>query len=301
MRYFILVFTFVSFAANAQSWKEKYQSAINNRQDSLATSILMDWIKIEPENPDMTVAAFNHYLFTGVRDIMVMTDNPEELVESEGYLEILDAQGLPFSYIGSSTYYEPEYFNRAMELIDNGIKFNPNRLDLRFGQAYVLGETQNYELQIQAIREVLAQNKINNGEWFWMENAPVDDIQYFLPESIQDYLGGLFYSGVSYSNEIIELSNLMLEQYPDNVMYISNIGAAYYNAGDLQKAYETFSRAFDIDYNDSVVILNLGQICTELGKYHEAIYFYEKIVQTGDEYDKEFAQERINELKEATK
>jgi tetratricopeptide (TPR) repeat protein len=93
----------------------------------------------------------------------------------------------------------------------------------------------------------------------------------------------------------------MLEQYPDNVMYISNIGAAYYNAGDLQKAYETFSRAFDIDYNDSVVILNLGQICTELGKYHEAIYFYEKIVQTGDEYDKEFAQERINELKEATK
>lgn len=297
MKYFLLLML-LPFSAFAQTWNERYYAAEVTGQDSLAASILVQWMTAEPNNPDMTVAAFNYYVLLGRTEVLVMDDAEPSPFNNEDVLLIQDEEGNTVSYMSSDYRYDIENFELAMEIVSEGIELNPDRLDLRFGKAYMLGETRNYDRHIEEIKKVLQRNIENKEAWLWMENEPVANVPEFLTESFHDYLSNLFYAGNDYLDDVIEVAELILVQYPNSVIHRSNIGAAYYTLGNYELAIENFKKANAVDPEDIVVLLNLAVIHGEMEKWDEAIAYYEKALIYGDEYDQEFAREQIELIRD---
>jgi len=297
MKYF-LIMMLLPITTFSQSWKEQYYEASEANNDSLATAILTEWIKAEPSNPDMTVAAFNYFVLLGREEVLLFNYSEPPPQKPEDMLLVQDDSGKTVSYISSDYKYDQANFDYAMELIADGIKRNPDRLDLRFGKAYILGETRNYKEHIQDIKDVLERNIENEEAWLWMENEPLSDVPNFLTESLHDYVSNLFYAGEDYLHDAIEIAELILKQYPNSVIHRSNIGAAYYSLGDYQKAIENFKMATEVDPEDVVVLLNLAVINAELENWDEAIIYYEKVLICGEAYDQEFAREQLELIRD---
>ena len=68
--------------------------------------------------------------------------------------------------------YLDEDINNAISVIDEGINKFPNRLDMRFGKIYALGQLENWELFTEEVIRTVKYSKINNNKWTWTNNQP---------------------------------------------------------------------------------------------------------------------------------
>jgi tetratricopeptide (TPR) repeat protein len=263
MRQLISLIVGICFCSTvfAQNFKKEFTNAYSLKDTASQNKILNQWYKQNPEDPEYYTSAFNYYL------IKVAQGDPNvQRLLQEGF-----------------------------DVINVGIKKFPDRLDMRFGKAFLIKEIRKYDDFTDEIIEVIEYSQKNNHKWKWTENTSKD--KSFFVETIQSYIVELYELGDDQAGRMGRIAEAALKYYPDNVEFLSDLSISYTLKGDLQSALKPLLKAVDLNSKDYIVLNNLGELYTRLQDKANAIKYSELAIKYGNEEVKSTAQKRIDDLK----
>lgn len=288
------VITFFSFIAVGQDYKADFEKYRQEGDTTKQIEVLEKWESVDPQNPELFTSYFNYYFLKSRQEMLEMTN---EAPKGES-LSIQDSTGKTAGYIGSAIFYNPDILNKGLDKIDEGIKLHPNRLDMRFGKIYTLGQTKDWENFTEEIIKTVKYSSTNNNLWTWTNNEKKENGKDFFLSSMQDYQLNLY--NTNNDDLLVNMRSIALEilkYYPDHIESLSNLSITYILIGEYDNAIEPLLKAEKLDPKDTIVLGNIAQCYKLKGNKEEAIKYYEKIVKYGDSRTVEFANQQIEELK----
>jgi tetratricopeptide (TPR) repeat protein len=289
-----LALIITSISLFAQDYKTQFDQYCQQGDTTKQKEILEAWEKEDPHNAELYASYFNHYLIKSRENVVAFLDAPSE----EETMIIEDSIGEAIGYLGSETIYHPVYLDKAFEKIDDGIKRYPNRLDMRFGKIYMLGEVEKWdEFTVEIIKTILYSIK-NENQWTWTYNEPRSDGKDFLLAAIQEYQYTLFSTGEdSLLKNMRYISELILQLQPNHVESMSNIAATYLLSGEYDKGLEILLEAEKFAPSDAIVLSNIARAYIAKGDNLKAMDYYQRAIPFADEEMSELILEQIEELK----
>src|SRR5690606_4466652 len=130
---------------------------------------------------------FNFYIVQSRKEVMKLsTEEPKNQKSLAISPQDTSQKEMGFTY--SVTYYDKNVMDTALSYINRGIELNPQRLDMRFGKIYMLGNMEEYQVFTDEIIKTIQHSNANNNKWLWTENKPLDQPKEFMLNSIQDYV-----------------------------------------------------------------------------------------------------------------
>jgi len=212
-------------------------------------------------------------------------------------LIIQDSLGNSEGYLTSRIIYDLSEFSKAMEYIETGINKFPDRLDMRFGKTYALGQLENWDDFTKEIIRTIDHSSTNN-TWLWSNNEEREGGNDFMLSAIQDYQVKLYETGTnSLLTNMREISNRTLKYYPEHVESLSNLAITYTLTEEYKKGLEALLKAEKIAPTDHVVLDNIANSYELLENKKMAIKYYEKMIAHGEEHIIQFAKNQIELLK----
>ena len=286
-----LILTNICFGQDFQKEFHKYF----DKKDTLKQrEILAEWEKSNPKDPELFTSYFNYFFQKATKEIVTLTTN-----EPKGeHLVLKDSLGNTAGYFGSETSYIKELLQQGFNKIDEGIALYPNRLDMRFGKIYTLGQIKDWQKFTDEIVRTVQYSKINNNQWTWTNNKKCSDGEIFFLSSLQDYQLDLYNT----KNDDL-LSNMqtialeILKIYPKHIESLSNLAITYLLTEQYDKGIEALLRAEKINPKDCVVLNNIAHGYKLQGDKQNAIKYYEKVIKYGDKKYVQYAKQQISELK----
>jgi tetratricopeptide (TPR) repeat protein len=241
-----------------------------HKQDTIGEAkTLTQWKNKKPNDPELYVAYFNYYVQKG-------THNINEI----------------------KTVYSDKELSKAYEYIDKGIVMFPNRLDMRFGKIYMLGEKKNYNAFTTEIIMTINYSGINKNAWLWTDNKVLKEPKQFMLKSVQDYILQLYSTGDSkLLDNVKRISESVLKYYPDYVEALLDLSIFYTMNKNYDKAIEQLFKAEKLAPTNYVVMNNIAEAYLKKGDNANAINYYQKVMKYGDASVKANAQKKIDELK----
>jgi len=278
----------------AQDFRAEFEQAFQEGDTLRQLELLTQWEQATPEDAELFVSYFNYYFFTSRKEVVMLTTEPPK---GEG-LMLEDSIGQTAGFLGSQFVYDPEVLAQGFTWINKGIEHYPNRLDMRFGKIYVLSEAEEWESFTHEIIETVRYSRKNNNEWTWALNEPKEAGEDFLLSSIQDYQVTLFNTEEdSLLVHMRQIAQEVLTYYPTDVPSLSNLSVTYLLTGEYEKGIEPLLQAEKIDPTDVVVLSNIAHGYKLKGDTEQAIAYYEKMAEYGDERAAAFAQQQIEALR----
>jgi tetratricopeptide (TPR) repeat protein len=193
--------------------------------------------------------------------------------------------------------YNRQLIDKAFYYIDLGISKFPQRLDMRFGKIYILGEISNYdEFSREIVKTIEHSTKINL-KWTWIDNKTLEDAKNFMLGNIQTYVGQLYNAGDTQLINMRVIAQAVLKEYPDHVESLSNLAITYLLKNDYDTALPPLLKAAEIAPTDGVVLGNIAYCYNAKGDKTNAIKYYELTQKYGTEQSKAFATKKLEELK----
>lgn len=288
----IILLTQIGFCQNFQSEFLKYCET----KDTLnQLKILKEWEKTNPNDPELFTSYFNYHFSKSKKEIIALTTN-----QPNGQSLVLkDSLNKTAGFLGSEIQYENSELQKGINKIDEGIKNYPNRLDMRFGKIYVLGQTKDWQKFTSEIVKTIRYSSKNKNNWIWTNNQTKKNGEKFFLSALQDYQLQLYNTG---DNKLLdnmrEISNEVLAHYPNHIESLSNLSITYLLTKEYDKALHPLFKAEKLNPKDHIVLLNIAQAYKLKGEKQKAIEYYEKSVEFGDERTKKYAKEQITKLKE---
>lgn len=282
--------------ASGQSFKERFADLFN-KQDSLAMqTLLKEWEAADENDPELYAAWFNYYIIQSRNEVVVLGTEPTE----EPQLAVLDtATHEPVGYLYSEVTYNPEMLEKAYEYIDRGIEKFPDRLDLRFGKVYMLGETEDYANYTREIVKAIEYSMVNGNRWTWSDNEPVESPQQVLLGNVQSYIYNLFETGIdSLFADMAEISETVLKYYPDNIESLSNMAVVNIFNENYDTALDFLFKAYKLAPDDSIILSNIAEVYRRQGDNVNALKYYDECLKYADEEMKQFVNDQIRRIKE---
>lgn len=256
--------------------------------------ILKLWETSNPNDAELYTCYFNYYYAKSREEIVTLSvEKPDG-----GSYALEDSTGKIAGYIGSQMTTDTSNFMLCIKKIDEGIALFPNRLDMRFGKIYALGQVKYWDNFTKEIVKSIRYSKDNNNKWTWTNNKNKEDGKEFFLGSIQDYQSQLYKT-----NDDKLLSNMrdialeILEIYPNHIESLSNLSITYMISKNYDKAIEALLRAENLDPKDGIVLMNLAHGYKLKGDKVRSIQYYEKAIEFVDSDAKEFAKKQISDLK----
>lgn len=288
----ILIFC-LCFNGFGQDYKTKYLDLFKKKDnDKEILDYLKKWEKAQPDNAELYVAYFNYYFNKSRNEVIHL----ETQSGPEKNLILKDTTGKTAGFIYGGYLYNDSLFNLGQHYIDEGIKKNPKRLDLYFGKVYSLGEIGQYDkYQIELLMVIDLSSKINY-DWLWSDDKKIEDSKNHFKGVIQSYCNELFSLNPPKYNIIAAISQKMIYYFPQEIEFYSNIGSCYATQGDYKKGLEYFNKAFNLNSKDVIVINNLAYSYEQLKDYENAIKFYNLVIIYGNNDDKKYAKQAVDEL-----
>ncbi len=278
----------------SQEYKSEFQNYFQKNDTINQLKVLTEWESKEPENPELLTSYYNYYFKKSKEEIISIT---MEKPNGENF-ELKDSLDRTAGYLGNQIQYNQNDLIKAFKKIDKGIKLYPNRLDMRFGKIYGLGQISDWTNFTNEIIKTIEFSAKNNNNWTWTNNKKYDGGEKQFLSSLQDYQLQLYNTE---NDELLknmrEIANKVLEFYPNHIESLSNLSITYLLTGEYDKGIEPLLRAEKIDPKDFIVLSNIAQGYKLQGDKKKAIEYYEKTAEFGDKRAKEYAIQQINELK----
>jgi tetratricopeptide (TPR) repeat protein len=292
----ITVFLFLvcyTIIGAAQSNLEKFQKLFKENDTVKIKSLLSQWEKDNPNDPEFYASAFNFY-FSGSKHEFISLSNKQ----TKQSFQLKDSTGKVAGYVGSDIDYDLQKRDKAFAYINTGINKFPDRLDLRFGKCYALQTIEDYEnFTTEVIKAIEYSNTIKNN-WRWTGNKKTDDAEHFFVSAIQTYLKELYDTEddnlLPYMKRI---GDVALKYYPDNVEILSTTAVANMLTKEYDKALVYLKHAETINPKDFIVLNNIAQGYKLKGDKQNAIKYFELTAKYGDEEAKQQAADQIRQLK----
>ena len=283
------VFTF------GQDFQMEFKKHFETNDTVGLRNTLEQWEKSNPNDPELYTSYFNyHFLKAKQEVIMITTDEPD----GEN-LEIIDQSNQATAYVGAEFFLNPTEMQKAFDKIDEGIKRFPNRLDMRFGKVYAFGQTQDWEQFTQEIIKHIAYSASNKNEWLWLNSEKLEDGEAFFLSTVQAYSKQIWDTGDDeLLKHIREISEKVLEIYPDYLESINSLATTYLITDDFDQAIKLLKQAEKIDPSDFIVLQNIAYAYQLQGKKEMAIEYYQKVIEFAPQGTTQFAEEQLRKLKQ---
>ncbi|MCQ6960916.1 tetratricopeptide repeat protein [Mucilaginibacter aquariorum] len=293
----LLLITFLSScllnATSAQDFKNRFKETFPKGNSDSTLSLLNQWRKAAPNDPEFYVYAYNFYAQEGLKPVLSLTTDKRS---ADGF-EIKDKDNKTAAYLGTTNRYNETLINKGFNYIDTGISKYPDRLDMRFGKVYILGRIKNYKLFTQEIINAVNYGETINLKWAWTDGKPLDDSKKFMLATIQEYVVQMFNEGDQYMNNIKSIAQTILKYHPDHIESLSNLAISYIVNNDYKNALPPLLKAEKLNPQDYIVLNNIAYSYSLLNDKPNAIKYYELVIKYGDEENKKVATEKINQLK----
>jgi tetratricopeptide (TPR) repeat protein len=290
----ILAFSILTNLCFGQGYKTQFDQLCQEGDTIKQIELLTKWESEDPKNPELFTSYFNYYFLKSRQEFVSMSTNQPK-GES---LQLQDSTGQVAGFLGSELVYNPETLQKGLDKIDQGIKIYPNRLDMRFGKIYALGQAEDWENFTNEIVKTIQYSKENNNEWTWTYNEKREGGKEFFLSSIQDYQLNLYETE---NDDLLKnmrtIAEEILKIYPDHIESLSNISITYLLTGEYDKGIEALLKAEKIDPNDGVILSNIAHGYKLKGDIENSIKYYEKMLKFNDQRAVEFAKQQIDALR----
>ncbi len=295
----ILIFgwTLIFNLANGQTFKKQFYELISKKDTLAQQQLLEKWEKTNSNDPELYVAYFNYFAKKSKKEIVTLGQNPK----GSDVLQIMDKDSSkkePVAYMYSDTYYDQDILRKGFDYIDKGLEIYPNRLDMRFGKIYMLGQIEDYENFTKEITKTIDYSAINENKWTWADSKPLDNPKEFMLSSIQNYQLQLYNTeNDDLLDNMKRIAETVLKYYPEHIESLSNLSIVYMLKNQYDKALESLLKAEKLNPKDYIVLSNIAHAYKLKSDNINAIKYYELTLKYGDEQTKKFAMGQIEELK----
>lgn len=293
--FLFILLTAISNLVSGQTYYEKFKTLFQQNDTIKIASLLTEWEKTSPNDPELYTAAINYYFSNSKKEI-VSVDRQQKSNES---FQLTDSTGQVAGYINSSLDYDTEKLSKAIKYANTGIDKFPNRLDIRFGKCHILQQIEDYDNFTKEIIKTIDYSQVNKNNWLWTENKKQENGESSLLESIQSYLKQLYDTeDDNLLLNMIQIGEATLKIYKSNVEILSTTSVALLLTKNYDKAIEYLKQAENINPKDFIVLNNIAQGYKLKGDKANAIKYYELTEKYGDERAKLQARRNINELRQ---
>jgi len=291
----LISFTFFSTLLFGQTNYEKFKKLFANKDTAKIKLLLTEWEKTNPNDPELYTSAMNFYFSNSRKEIISIDKEPT----AKEAIQLTDSTGKVAGYISSNMGHDPGKLSKAINYANRGIEKFPDRLDIRFGKCYVLGEIGDYENFTKEIIKTVEYSQVNKNNWLWTGNKKHEDAENSLLETIQAYLKQL------YDTEDDNLLPYMIQigeatiKYYKNIEILSTTSVALMLTKNYDKAIGYLKIAEKMDPKDFIVLNNIAEGYRLKGDKANAIKYYELTEKYGDEGAKKQARENIRDIKKS--
>jgi tetratricopeptide (TPR) repeat protein len=290
----ILFLTIISNLTFGQSNYDKFKKLFKENDTLKIKELLLNWEKTDPNDAELYTSAFNYYFSNSKQEILSL----EKEQSGKESLQLTDSTGNVAGFMNSNLGYNPDKLDKAFLYIDKGIDKFPNRLDIRFGKCYVLGELAEYEKFTQEIINTVEYSKKINNKWLWTENKEKEDAENFMLGTVQAYLKQLYDTeDDNLLLNMIKIGDITLNYYPNNIEILSTAAVANMLTKNYDKAIGYLKQAEKLNPKDFIVLNNIAQGYKLKGDKENAIKYYELTAKYGDEQAKQSSKNEIEKLK----
>ena len=290
----VTLFSLGQIVFGQDNYQEKFTEYCGTKDTVAQRKLLEDWAKSNPNDPELFTSYFNYYFLLSKQEMIGFDTKPG----NEESLQIMDSTNQVMGFFVDKTYFNSELLGKAFESINNGIKKYPARLDMRFGKIYALGQSENWEDFTSEIIKTIDYSKEINNKWTWTNSEPVEDPKNFFLGNIQGYQTQIYNTeDDSLLKNMREISEQILKYHPNHVESLSNISISYLLTGEYDKGLTPLLKAEKIDPKDPIVLSNIAQAYKLKGDKENAIKYYNKTIEYGDDRSKQFAEQQIELLK----
>ena len=289
-----LIAILISQIGFSQDYQSEFQKYCQTNDTINQLKVLREWKSANPKDAELFTSYFNYYFMKSKQEVLALsTDEPN----GEAFV-LKDSSKQTAGYLGSQIYFSKTELKKGLDKINEGIKLYPNRLDMRFGKIYALGQIPDWESFTSEIIKTIEYSAKNNNNWTWTNNEKQENGKDFFLSSLQDYQVQLYDTkNDELLKNIREIASEVLKYYPNHIESLSNLSTTYLLTGEYDKAIELLLKAEKLNQKDYIVLANIAQGYKLKGNKEKAIEYYEKTIEFGDEEAKVFAKNQIEELK----
>lgn len=293
---FIAIFVLIGLSqpVHAQNFKEEFKKEFDKKDFAKQEKILQSWEKADPNDAELYVSYFNFYVNKSRNEVVSLTKKP---TSKDSIPLTKENDDKAVAYLGSRVSYEKKNLDAGISYIDKGIEKFPNRLDMRFGKIYILGQIEDYKSFTSEIVKTINYSNTNKNAWIWTDNKPLDEPKKFMLDAIQDYIVQMFNAGDEYANNIQTIAETVLKYYPDSVENLSNLAISFLIREDYENALVPLLKAEKLAPTDYIILNNIAWAYYSKGDKPNAVKYYNLVVKYGDDDAKAQANEKLSELK----
>jgi tetratricopeptide (TPR) repeat protein len=289
-----LIAILISQIGFSQDYQSDFQKYCQTNDTINQLKILTEWNSANPKDAELYTSYFNYHFMNSKQEVLAMSTN-EPNGES---LVLKDSLNQTAGFLGSKIHFDQKELEKGISKINEGIKLYPNRLDMRFGKIYVLGEVSDWKNFTSEIKKTIEYSTKIGNNWTWTNNEKYDGGEKEFLLDIQTYQLQLYNTeNDNLLKNMREIANTVLKFYPNHIESLSNLSITYLLTGEYDKGIEPLLRAEKINPKDYIVLSNIAQGYKLKGDKKKAIEYYEKTVEFGDDRAKEYAKQQIIELK----
>lgn len=296
MKTFFITIAFISVALSgfAQDYLKKLKDAASANDTAAQIKILRSWEQVSPKDPELFIGYFNYYARISMQETVSIDAKQKD---DHSFVLTDTASGKPVAFLNSSVKYNSRLLQKGFDYIEQGISIYPNRLDMRFGKIYMLGQAENYPEFAKEIVKTIDYGSSINHAWLWKEGKPLDDAKNFFLSSLQDYIVTIYNTEDDKLLPLMrQISEAVLKYDPTHVESLSNVALTYLITGEYDKALPYLLKAEKVAPKDIVVLNNIAEAYKRKGDKVHAKAYYEKIILHGSAEEAEDAREKIKEL-----
>ncbi|MFT3823452.1 MAG: tetratricopeptide repeat protein [Chitinophagaceae bacterium] len=166
--------------------------------------------------------------------------------------------GKSFQFVIAKSYYEQENYGESLKYCELAFKDEPRRAEIPYIAGRCFLEMSNYKRAAGCYEQAIERDssKVN-----WMFEA-----------------GMVFYSIPDDKKAVEWFERAGAKGYPRNNEYLENLGNAYLNLKDYNKAMPLLQEALQRKPSDIELLYNVADAYYRCGKYQEAIDTWDKIL-----------------------
>jgi len=290
----LLILTGFSSIVFGQTNYEKFKKLFKVNDTVKIKSLLAEWERSNPNDPELYTAASNFYFSTSQKEVVSLERNQK----SGESIQLTDSTGKVAGYLNSNLSYDPTRLTKSLSYLNKGIEKFPSRLDIRFGKCFILGEIEDYKsFTSEIIKAIEYSNTIKNN-WLWTENKKLDDAENSMLGSVYSYLKQLYETeDDSLLENIKQIGGLAIKYYPANVEILSITAVAHTLTKSYDEAIKYLQMAEKINPKDFIVLNNIAECFKRKGDKENAIKYFQLTEKYGDAQAKEQARRAIKEIK----
>ena len=255
-------------------------------------TVLNKWEAVDSTDAKMLYARFN-YLFTKAQTSAVVAKPERKYLGMEPLLTLKDSLGNDVFYYQVNEF-DDQLYAQAVKTIDRTISLYPDRLDYRFvkANAYIAYEKESPDMALACLLDLADRYSDRKGRWTY------EGDDSFFTDAMQEYCYSFYSIGTSSSMEaFLGLSQKMLQLYPDNTGFLSNIGSYHMLAnGDYKTALKYYSKVLKKKPDDYTAIKNSALAARKLNNRKLEIKYLRMLVEHGPEKEKIVAESRLKAL-----